>query len=139
MVDRFSERAELARPRCWKARTVSGSAWSSATPEVQMAIQDRMKQGGDPARTAATQTQVYQLMGMYSNDRQGFATLDLTPLVSKLPFADFDKLTGMQVAARKLVMRRNTNISYDYGVLDMVFPGGPASASGVSDYDEIAP
>lgn len=76
------------------------AAWNAATPEVQMAIQDRMKQGGDPPRSAATQTLVYQLMGQYSNDRQGFANLDLTPLVSKLPYADFDKLTGMQVAAR---------------------------------------
>lgn len=76
------------------------AAWNTATPEVQLAIQDRMKAGGDPPRTAATQTQVYQFMGMYSNDRQGFANLDLTPYVSKLPYADFDKLTNLQVAAR---------------------------------------
>lgn len=76
------------------------AAWNAATPEVQMAIQDRMKAGGDPPRTAATQTVMYQFMGQYANDRQGFANLDLTPLISKLPFADFDKLSGLQLAAR---------------------------------------
>lgn len=76
------------------------AAWNAATPEVQMAIQDRLKAGGDPPRSAATQAKVYELMGMYSNDRQGFANLDLTPLIPKLPYADFDKLTGLQVAAR---------------------------------------
>lgn len=95
------------------ADPVMKAAWNAATPEIQMAIQDRMKQGGDPPRTAATQTMVYQLMGQYSNDRQGFANLDLTPLVSKLPFADFDKLTGLQVAARNkadLDADRSTNM-----------------------------
>jgi hypothetical protein len=89
------------------------AAWNSATPEVQMAIQDRMKAGGDPPRTAATQGLVYQLMGQFANDRQGFANLDLTPLISKLPFADFDKLTGLQVAARNkadLDADRSTNM-----------------------------
>lgn len=76
------------------------AAWNSATPDVQLAIQDRMKQGGDPPRSAATQGIVYQLMGQYANDRQGFANLDLTPLIAKLPYADFDKLAGLQVAAR---------------------------------------
>lgn len=89
------------------------AAWNSATPEVQMAIQDRMKAGGDPPRTVATQGLVYQLMGEFSNDRQGFANRDLTPLLSKLPFADFDKLTGLQVAARNkadLDADRSTNM-----------------------------
>jgi len=76
------------------------AAWNAATPEVQMAIQDRMKNGGDPPRTQATQAKVYELMGMYANNRQGFANMDLTPLIPQLPYADFDKLTGMQVAAR---------------------------------------
>lgn len=89
------------------------SAWNSATPEVQMAIQDRMKAGGDPPRTAATQGVVYQLMGQFTNDRQGFANRDLTPLISKLPYADFDKLSGLQVAARNkadLDADRSTNM-----------------------------
>lgn len=76
------------------------AAWSAATPEVQMAIQDRMKQGGDPPRTAATQSLMYQLQGEFANDRASFANRDLSPLISKLPFADFDKLAGLQIAAR---------------------------------------
>lgn len=76
------------------------AAWNAATPEVQMAIQDRMKNGGDPPRTQATQALVYQLMGEFANNRQTFANRDLTPLIPTLPYADFDKLTGLQVAAR---------------------------------------
>ena len=76
------------------------AAWNAATPEVQMAIQDRMKAGGDPPRTQGTQAKVYELMGMYANNRQAFANMDLSPLISQLPYADFDKLSGLQVAAR---------------------------------------
>ena len=76
------------------------AAWNAATPEIQLAIQDRMKQGGDPPRTAATQALVYQLQGQFTNDRQGFANMDLTPLIPQLPFADFDKLASLQMAAR---------------------------------------
>lgn len=76
------------------------AAWNAATPEVQMAIQDRLKAGGDPPRTAATQAKVYELMGQYVNDREGFASTDLSPLIAKLPFSDFDKVAGLQMAAR---------------------------------------
>lgn len=89
------------------------AAWNAATPEVQMAIQDRLKQGGDPARTNATQGVVYQLMGEYANNRQAFANRDLSPLIGQLPFADFDKLSGLQVAARNksdLDADRQTNM-----------------------------
>ena len=46
---------------------------------------------------------------------------------------------AMQVTARKLIMRRYTQLNYDYGILDEIFPGGPASAFGIGDYDEVAP
>ncbi|MEK7630531.1 MAG: hypothetical protein AAB417_00670 [Patescibacteria group bacterium] len=78
---------------------------------------------------------------IYSLSRQdGGATVSFyAPNGSVVLGRDPSNPNAMQVAAYKLVMRRNTQVSYDYGVLDMIFPGGPASASGVSDYDEIAP
>lgn len=76
------------------------AAWSQASPEVQLQIQDKMKAGGDPPRTTATQTLMYQMTGEFANNRDAFANRDLTPLVSQLPFEDFNHLRDLQVAAR---------------------------------------
>jgi hypothetical protein len=98
------------------------SAWNSATPEVQLEVQARMR-NGEPPRTPDTQKMVYQLMGQYSNDRESFANLDLTPLVSRLPYADFDKLTGLQVAARNKQDRdadKAVNIQHAMGVAELM-------------------
>ena len=75
--------------------------WDQATPETQLAIQAHFKNGGgDPARTSSTQAILYQYMGKAATDREGFAAEDLSPLIATLPHADFDKLSGMQFAAR---------------------------------------
>lgn len=75
--------------------------WDKATPETKLAIQQHFKGGaGDPPRTAQTQATLYQYMGKYANDREGFASEDLSPLIPLLPHADFDKLATLQMAAR---------------------------------------
>jgi|GEM_PF-5661564 len=76
---------------------------------------------------------------IYSLSRQdGGATVSFyAPNGSVVLGRDSSNPNAMQVAAYKVVMRRGTQITYDYGILDMIFPGGPTSASGVSDYDEI--
>ena len=79
-------------------------SWDKATPETQLAIQAHFKNGaGDPARTADTQAILYQYMGKAANDREGFASEDLSPLIATLPHADFDKLSNMQFSARNKV------------------------------------
>jgi len=50
-----------------------------------------------------------------------------------------EKANALQISARKLIMGREAEISYDYGLLDMLLPGGPAQTYGVGDYDEINP
>ena len=78
--------------------------WDKSTPETQLAIQAHFKNGGgDPARTSDTQALLYQYMGKAANDREGFAAEDLSPLIAKLPHADFDKLSNMQFSARNKV------------------------------------
>lgn len=75
--------------------------WDQATPETKLAIQAHFKNGaGDPPRTQGTQATFYNYLGKYSNDREGFANEDLSPLIAVLPHADFDRLATMQVAAR---------------------------------------
>jgi len=75
--------------------------WDKATPETKMAIQAHFKNGaGDTPRSAETQALLYQYMGKFSNDREGFANEDLAPLITQLPHADFDRLATMQVQAR---------------------------------------
>lgn len=104
------------------ADPVTKAAWSAATPETQMSIQERMRVGGDPARTNDTQALVYQLQGMYSNDKQSFANLDLTPLIAKLPYADFDKLSGLQIAARNkqdLDADKAINLQHAMGIAEL--------------------
>jgi hypothetical protein len=46
---------------------------------------------------------------------------------------------AMQISARKLIMRRSADVTYDYGLLDMLLPGGPARTYGVGDYYEDVP
>ena len=48
-------------------------------------------------------------------------------------------VNAMQVTALKLVMRRGSQITYDYGIIDMIMPDGPAQALGIGDYDEVSP
>lgn len=97
-------------------------AWNQATPETQLAIQSHFKNGGgDPARTADTQAILYQYMGKASNDREGFANEDLSPLIATLPHADFDKLSNMQFAARnkqELDQEKATNFQHALGLLN---------------------
>ncbi len=91
--------------------------------------------GGVPAATEYDKAAIYAL----SHQDDGATVSYYAPYGSVVLEKDSSRPNAMQIAARKLVMRRDTEISYDYGVLDMVFPGGPASATGISDYDEIAP
>lgn len=75
--------------------------WDKATPETKLAIQSHFKNGAsDPPRTADTQATLYRYMGMAANNREGFASEDLSPLISKLPHTDFDRLATMQMGAR---------------------------------------
>ncbi|HEY9063843.1 MAG TPA: transglycosylase SLT domain-containing protein [Burkholderiaceae bacterium] len=75
--------------------------WEKATPETRMAIQNHFRAGGgDPPRTADSQKLLYQYLGKFSNDREGFANEDLSPLINVLPHGDFDRLATMQVQAR---------------------------------------
>lgn len=75
--------------------------WDKATPEAKLAIQTHFKNGaGDTPRTSETQALLYQYMGKFSNDREGFANADLSPLITQLPHSDFDRLATMQVQAR---------------------------------------
>ena len=76
-------------------------AWNTATPETKQAIQSHFKNGGgSPARTPETQALLYQYMGKAALNREGFAQEDLSPLISRLPYGDFDKLANLQLAAR---------------------------------------
>lgn len=96
------------------------AAWDQATPEAQLTIQQHFKAGGgDVPRTADTQKLLYQMTGMYSNNRQAFADADLTPLIAQLPHADFDKLSNLQVAARnkqELAQDKQLNLDHALGV-----------------------
>ena len=74
-------------------------AWRNATPEVQLAIQNHFKDG-EPPRTPETTALWYQKVGEAQNDRDGFAEQDLSPLIGKLPHAQFDSLVGLQMKAR---------------------------------------
>jgi soluble lytic murein transglycosylase len=75
--------------------------WDKATPETRMAVQNHFKNGAsDPPRNADSQALLYQFMGEFSNDRESFAARDLSPLITRLPHADFDRLATMQVQAR---------------------------------------
>ncbi len=91
--------------------------------------------GTAPASTENDKAAIYHM-----SHQEGGATVSLyAPRGSVVLERDATNPNAMQVAAHKVVMRRGTQITYDYGILDMLLPGGPASASGVSDYDEIAP
>lgn len=79
------------------------AAWEQASPQVQLEIQEKMKQGGGVQRTPATQALTYQLVGEFSNNRQAFADKDLTPYISQLPNEDFNHVRDLQVAARSKV------------------------------------
>ena len=74
-------------------------AFSQLPGTTQFELQKRMV-SGDPPRTAQTQALMYQYLGKFANDKQGFANEDLSPLIPRLPHADFDRLATMQVAAR---------------------------------------
>ena len=75
--------------------------WDQATPETKMAIQNHFKTGnGDVPRTPETETMVYQLKGLATNDRDRFASYPLENLIGKVPHSDFHELTNLQMSAR---------------------------------------
>jgi hypothetical protein len=81
-------------------------AWDKSTPDARMAIQNHFKSGGgSPPRTPETQSLVYQYMGKAAMDRDGFANEDLSPLIAKLPFEDFNKIAALQMSARNKTER----------------------------------
>jgi hypothetical protein len=88
-----------------------------------------------PSATEYDKAAIYSLSHQDGGASVSFYAPDGSVVLEK----DTTNPNAMQVAGYKVILRRNTQITYDYGVLDMIFPGGPASASGVSDYDEIAP
>lgn len=76
-------------------------AYNGASEQVKTAVTDHFKNGGgDVPRTGETQNLLYQYMGIAANNREQFAQTDLSGLIGKLPFADFDKLANLQLAAR---------------------------------------
>ncbi len=93
-------------------------AWDAATPETKKSIQDHFRNGaGDPPRTPESQQLFYQYLGKFSNDREGFASEDLSPLIGKLPYADFDKLATYQVQARnKQELAAEKDINYQHAL-----------------------
>jgi len=74
-------------------------AYAQLSGTTQAAIMARMVKG-EQQRTPDTMKLYYQQLGRYSNDREGFANQDLSPLIGTLPNADFTHLAGLQVQAR---------------------------------------
>ena len=124
-------------------------SWDKATPETQLAIQAHFKNGaGDPARTADTQAILYQYMGKAANDREGFASEDLSPLIATLPHADFDKLSNMQFSARNKVeiaqdkavnLQHALSLSENYALkpMDIMIPTKDTPPAKRTAYDQF--
>lgn len=75
-------------------------AWRNATPEVQLAMQNHFKNGGDQQRTPESMATMYQLLGEAQNNRQGFADRDLSDLIGKMPNSDVMHIWELQARAR---------------------------------------
>ncbi len=97
-------------------------AWDQSTPETKLAIQGHFKNGGgDPPRTSDTQAKMYELMGKAANDREGFAAMDLSPLIATMPHADFDRLATLQMGARnkqELAQDKAVNLQHALGIAE---------------------
>lgn len=124
-------------------------AWDAATPETKQAVQTHFKNGGgSPPRTPETQALLYSYMGMAANDRDGFANADLSTLIPKLPYQDFDKLANLQLAARNRTERDQEkaanlqhaltlSLNYALKPLGIGVPTQGTSASKREQYDQF--
>lgn len=96
------------------------AAWSTATPAVQMAVQDRLRQG-DRTIDAQSMGIYYRLLGQAGNDPDGFAKEDLGAYFGKMPDNLLLSLMGQQKSAQAkdiAMQQKQVDLTHAMGVAE---------------------